>query len=256
MSPGSFWRDPEVVATLLLLALLVPVAILAWRGGRQPDPRAPDRSAETVTTWPHLLRLELLAALACLLLLIWWALALEPPLGPPADPSAVPPRARAPWFFLGVQELLQYGAPWFNGVLLPGALVLGLCLLPYLDHSRGRRVPRLVLGLLALFWLVPTLVAQFGRGDHFRPGPAWVWGGEPGPPAGTLAGAGALLALTLPLLFGLGLGAGVGRGRGLGRGRRVLLGAVAALLLLGLVKALLFWLFDLRFLALPGGGLL
>ena len=145
-APSSFLEylrgEPDAVALLLLLALVAGAVIVALRAGRRRDRETPDGSdkqpeRELVSTWPHLVRLELVAALATLLLVSWWAIALEVPLGAPADPSVTPAVAKAPWFFVGVQELLQYFDAWLAGVVLPTVLIVGLCALPYLDRGEG-----------------------------------------------------------------------------------------------------------------------
>lgn len=176
--------EPDAVALLLLLALVVGTVGVALRAGLRRDREAPapgPRERELVNTWPHLVRLELCAALATLLLVSWWAIGLEVPLGPPADPTVTPAVAKAPWFFVGVQELLQYFDAWLAGAVLPGVLIVGLCALPYLD--RGERsgfytwrerpvVFALTLALLVV-WLAPIVVGLFCRGGHWALQPAW-----------------------------------------------------------------------------------
>jgi hypothetical protein len=185
-APSSFLEylrgEPDAVALLLLLALVVGAVAVALRAGRRHDREARAvAERELVSTWPHLVRLELIAALATLLLVSWWAIGLAVPLGPPADPSVTPAVAKAPWFLVGVQELLQYFDAWLAGVVLPGVLIAGLCALPYLDRGEGSgfytwRGRPVVLGLtlaLLVIWLAPLVVGLLWRGEHWALQPAW-----------------------------------------------------------------------------------
>lgn len=177
-------REPEALAVLLLLSLVGGTllwGLLQARRAESEGSRAEEKS-ELVTTWPHLVRRELLVAMGVLLVLSWWAIGLEVPLGPPADPAVTPSVAKAPWFFVGVQELLQYFDAWLAGAVLPLLFVFGLCALPYLDREpwgagrygfRGRRVMQLTLGALLLFWFLPMVVGQFFRGAEWSLQPAW-----------------------------------------------------------------------------------
>ena len=132
-------REPDAVALLLLVLLVGGTLVVGLRAGRRRDLEdqtgEPQQGSETVTTWPHLLRLELVATLATLLAVTWWAILLEVPLEPPADPSVTPALAKAPWFFVGVQEMLQYFDAWLAGAVLPLVMIVGLCALPFLDSN-------------------------------------------------------------------------------------------------------------------------
>lgn len=139
------------------------------------------RAAEVkVETWPHLVSREMIAALACLLVLFAWSYFIDAPLEEPADPNTTPNPAKAPWYFLGLQELLVYFDPWLAGVVFPCLIILGLLLLPYLDtNTRGTGVysfrPRqkLITGFLFgfLLWTVLIVIGVWFRG----PGWAWYW---------------------------------------------------------------------------------
>jgi hypothetical protein len=136
-----------------------------------------------VQVWPYLLRIEFLAAVIVTALLLAWSLAVNAPLEAPANPSQTMNPAKAPWYFVGLQELLVYFDPWFAGVVLPALMLIGLMLFPYLDASplgsgyysiRQRRV-----ALTAFFggfaiWLGAIAVGTFIRG----PGWVWFWPGK------------------------------------------------------------------------------
>jgi hypothetical protein len=130
--------------------------------------------------YPGFVFKEFLAALACLLVLAWLGLVIQAPLDVPADPDFSPNPAKAPWYFLGIQEMLLYFDPWLAGVIIPFLIVSGLILIPLLDtdpHGEGcyafRRRIRATLpfsaGLLLL--AVLTVMAAWFRGSNWD----WYW---------------------------------------------------------------------------------
>ena len=86
-----------------------------------------------VFTWPHLLRAELLAFMVTLIFCLALSL-IDAPLEEPANASNPPNPSKAPWYFLGLQEMVAYNAFW-GGVAIPGLIVLGLASIPYLDRN-------------------------------------------------------------------------------------------------------------------------
>jgi len=88
---------------------------------------------QKVHTWPFLLKIEFLAAIGCLIFLMVWSMALNAPLEEPANSAITPNPSKAPWYFLGLQEILVYFDPWIAGVALPGVILGGLAAIPYLD---------------------------------------------------------------------------------------------------------------------------
>jgi quinol-cytochrome oxidoreductase complex cytochrome b subunit len=134
---------------------------------------------EEVLSWPHLLFRELLLLLVVLVALHVAALSFDAPLEEIANPTRTPNPAKAPWYFLGLQELVHYSA-LVGGVLVPGLVVLALLLIPYLDpeprgvgvwFSRERRLANAVFGVLAGVAVMLTLIGMFFRGPNWR----WVW---------------------------------------------------------------------------------
>jgi len=177
-------HQPDALALVLLLLLVgaaVAVGLVAARR-RDRDAVRPPEAEPMVTTWPHLLRRELIASLAALLAVTWWAILLEVPLGPTADPAVTPLAAKAPWFFVGVQEMLQYFDAWLAGAVLPLIMIVGLCALPYLDLNpegngrytlRSRPVALAVVAGLLVMWLLPMVVGLLFRGEHWLLQPVW-----------------------------------------------------------------------------------
>ncbi|MFZ5475909.1 MAG: cytochrome b [Myxococcota bacterium] len=142
-------------------------------------PGQPTGEGRLVPAWPHLVYRELAVGLFVMALLLAASFAFDAPLEPEADPTRTPNPAKAPWYFLGIQELAHYHAFW-GGVFVPGATVAALCLLPYLDRHTGglgRYWPReraracAIFVAVGLFFVAVTVVGTFFRG------PAWalVW---------------------------------------------------------------------------------
>lgn len=129
-----------------------------------------------VFTWPHLLRAELVAFLFSLVLVLSLSF-INAPLEEPADPSTPPNPSKAPWYFLGLQEMVSYDAFW-GGVGIPGLIVLGLMSIPYLDrnpHGQGywfHRSRYLAIFLWTAFMTLQAILIIIGT--YFR-GANWGW---------------------------------------------------------------------------------
>lgn len=91
---------------------------------------------DTVMSWPHLLILEALAMVGTSVLLLFWSLFLNAPLREMANPDVTENPAKAPWYFLNLQELLMHMHPALAGVIIPGAVILALMAIPYIDRSK------------------------------------------------------------------------------------------------------------------------
>jgi hypothetical protein len=94
-----------------------------------------DETAEKVLTWPDLVYTELICMVVLTVVLIGWSMALPAPLEEPANPSTSPNPSKAPWYFLGLQEMLVYFDPWLAGVVFPGLIIVGLMAIPYIDTN-------------------------------------------------------------------------------------------------------------------------
>jgi quinol-cytochrome oxidoreductase complex cytochrome b subunit len=134
---------------------------------------------DEVFAWPHLLYREVLVAVGVVVVLHAASLLFMAPLEEMADPTRTPNPAKAPWYFLGLQELVHYSA-FVGGVLVPALIVAGLVLLPYVDRSpRGsgrwfapeRRLANTVFTALVVVLAVLTIVGTFFRGANW----AWTW---------------------------------------------------------------------------------
>ncbi len=91
---------------------------------------------EKVLVWPDLVYTELLAMIICTIILVAWGLLLKAPLENPATSAKAPNPSKAPWYFLGLQEMLVYYDPWMAGVVLPTMIIVGLIAIPYIDYNK------------------------------------------------------------------------------------------------------------------------
>lgn len=113
-----------------------PVRLVVIQGEERPPVHALDEPM--VMAFPHLLLREAIAFLALSVGLVVLALVADAPLEEIANPEKTPNPAKAPWYFLGLQELLHYYPPVISGVLLPGLVVLALAVIPYFDINLVR----------------------------------------------------------------------------------------------------------------------
>jgi quinol-cytochrome oxidoreductase complex cytochrome b subunit len=134
---------------------------------------------DEVFAWPHLLYRELLIALAVIVVLHIVSLVFMAPLEEIADPTRTPNPAKAPWYFLGLQELVHYSA-LVGGVIVPALLVLALLVLPYIDRGTSgsgrwfapeRRVANTIFTVLATVFVGLIVIGTLFRGANW----AWVW---------------------------------------------------------------------------------
>lgn len=153
--------------------------LLAFVRGPAPPQRL-DADVDEEPVWPNLVFRELLAALT-LGAVIWiLSLAIDAPLEERANPGITPNPAKAPWYFVGLQELLRYFDPWIAGVMIPTTIIAGLVAIPYLDRnpsgvgryrSRGRPFASWVFLSGVGLWFLLILIGEVFRG----PSQAWYW---------------------------------------------------------------------------------
>jgi hypothetical protein len=149
-------------------ATRAPVRLVVVQGDRRPAVAADDEPM--VMTVPHLVVREAIAFVSLSLGLVTLALFFDAPLEEIANPEKTPNPAKAPWYFLGLQELLHYYPPIVSGVLLPGLAVLALVVVPYFDinlrrdafwrGSTGRKLGTLWASVAALSVGVNTTAAH------------------------------------------------------------------------------------------------
>jgi hypothetical protein len=136
---------------------------------------------EKVWAWPNLVYTELFAGIACTVFLIVWAIFFKAPLEEPANPTWAPNPAKAPWYFLGLQEMLVYFDPWMAGVVLPVLIIVGLIAIPFMDvNPKGNgyysfRERKFAISAFLYGWLVLWIfLIQVGT---FLRGPNWTFYG-------------------------------------------------------------------------------
>ena len=133
---------------------------------------------DKVLVWPDLVYIEFIALLLFMVFLIVWSIVVAAPLEEPANPSVTPNPSKAPWYFLGLQEMLVYFDPWLAGVVFPTLIILGMCAIPYMDiNKKGdgyysfkeRRVGYFIFmyGWLVL-WVYLIIIGTFFRGPNWN----------------------------------------------------------------------------------------
>ena len=141
-------------------------------------PAEGEDSARKVFSWPDLVYIELICLVLVSALLIVWSICLKAPLEEPANPTNSPNPAKAPWYFLGLQEMLVYFDPWLAGVVLPGLIIVGLMAIPYIDvnpkgngyysfKERKWEISIFLFGFLIL-WCTLIFIGTFLRGPNWN----------------------------------------------------------------------------------------
>jgi hypothetical protein len=121
---------------------------------------------------------ELISLIVCSVVLIVWSIFLKAPLEQPANPANTPNPSKAPWYFLGLQEMLVYFDPWLAGVVLPGLIIAGLICIPYIDRNpkgngyftfneRKAEISIFLFGF-AVLWASLIVLGTFLRGPNWN----------------------------------------------------------------------------------------
>src|SRR5271169_3204429 len=161
-----------------LIAQLEANPEMAKTHHRKTQPWRPEWTRE-VHVWPFLLRIEFLAAIIVTIILMVWSLTLNAPLEEPSNPNVTMNPAKAPWYFLGLQEMLVYFDPWMAGVVMPTLIIVGLMVIPYIDSNplgngyytykqRKFSIWTFLIGFVGL-WVLMIVIGTFIRG------PGWMW---------------------------------------------------------------------------------
>ena len=163
-----FPRDPN--KTYSLMAIVEGESFHVEEG---PD--------NTVQSWPNLMVRELLLFMLVFIVILGVSLVFNAPLEEAANPLHSTNPAKAPWYFVGIQELVSYSA-FLGGIVAPAVIVLTLLFLPYLDRnprgtgvwfSRDRRFATLLFTLFVIAMVILILIGQFVRGPNW--GLYWPW---------------------------------------------------------------------------------
>jgi hypothetical protein len=173
----------NVPITIMVISVMICIWI-AFRRAALNDtriaaglpPLEEDRD-DRVLVWPDLVYTELICLIIATAGLTLWAIVAKAPLEQPANPGYAPNPAKAPWYFLGLQEMLVYFDPWMAGVVYPGLIILGLCAMPYIDtnpkgngyytvRERPYALATWLFGFLIL-WVVLIFFGTFLRGPNW-----------------------------------------------------------------------------------------
>ena len=147
------------------------------------EKKRPPTVDDKIHTWPHLVRGEFLLTIFVLVVLTLWALLLDAPLEEPANPTRTPNPSKAPWYFLGLQEMLVYFDPWHAGVVLPTLIIIGLMVVPFIDinpagngyytyKDRKYEILTFFFGFHIL-WVSMIIIGTFFRGPGWNL--FWPW---------------------------------------------------------------------------------
>jgi hypothetical protein len=179
-----------------IVGLVFLLAFFTWVATKQAvvnderiargEPPLEKLNDEKVLVWPDLVYTELICMVAVSAFLLLWAICLPAPLEEPASSVKTPNPSKAPWYFLGLQEMLVYFDPWYAGVVLPSLVVFGLMAMPYLDYNKKgngyysiaeRKFAYLTyqFGFLVL-WITLIILGTFLRGPNWNfYGPFEYW---------------------------------------------------------------------------------
>ena len=128
---------------------------------------------DKVHTWPHLLAAEWVASLVCLVFTFVFSIFVNAPLLQLANTNQTPNPSKAPWYFLGLQELLTMFHPMIAGVTIPGVGLILLIFAPYIDKNpsnrpEDRKFATSLMTVHLMFWAVLVIIGSFFRGPGFN----------------------------------------------------------------------------------------
>ena len=172
-----------IAAMIFLLGIFTWIALRkAYYNDKQIDQGGityeKTESDEKLFTWPDLVYTEMLCMIALTIVMVVWSVGLRAPLEEAANPNVSPNPAKAPWYFLGLQEMLVYFDPWLAGVVLPTLIIVGLMAIPYIDtNPRGNgyysfkerkwEIGVFLYGFLVL-WSFLIITGTFLRGPNWN----------------------------------------------------------------------------------------
>jgi len=153
-----------------LLALVPPEGIQ----------RVEREQGDRVNVWPHLLIEEFVAMLIMFAGLLIYSTFVNAPLRELANSNLTPNPSKAPWYFLGLQELLRYFHPLVAGISIPTFILVGLATVPFVDRNPSnkpgdRKLAITLFTILFMFGAVLTIIGSFFRGPGFNF--VWPWAG-------------------------------------------------------------------------------
>jgi len=180
-------KKPDNIPIVAMLFLVGYFLWLSMHQAHQNDERiargekpmeASNGEAEKTWVWPDLVYTELVCMILGTILLVVWGLVFQAPIEEPANPARTPNPSKAPWYFLGLQEMLVYYDPWLAGVVFPSLIIVGLMAIPYIDTNpkgngyytfkeRKTEITLFLFGFLIL-WVLLVVLGTFLRGPNWN----------------------------------------------------------------------------------------
>jgi cytochrome b/b6/petD-like protein len=181
----NLWEIGSKPDNIPIVGLLILVIVYTWwyfKKANKNDRQGfldEAKQSDKIQVWPYLVRVEFLGALLVMVILVFWSFLIDAPLEQAANPTLTPNPSKAPWYFLGLQEMLVYFDPWIAGVVLPTFIIVGLMAIPYIDinekgngyytfKERRFSVVTFCFGFLIL-WVSLIVLGTFWRG------PGWYF---------------------------------------------------------------------------------
>ena len=156
---------PEVKVTQRLLTVVKA----------KPIQKAASEPVDKVNTWPHLMLPEFISLMAMMAFLIILSAILQAPLLEEANPNITPNPAKAPWYFLGLQEALSYWDPQIAGVMIPLVIgLIGFAAIPYIDRNKENNPSKRKYAIMMYTFFLAGAGTLTIIGVLFR-GPGWNW---------------------------------------------------------------------------------
>lgn len=180
-APAAAAASGGGVATAVAAAPAAPVAtgpgghtqrlLTVVKSGSIQDVKAVPQ--DKVHTWPHLLVVEFVCCLFVLAFILIFSVFVNAPLLELANFNETPNPSKAPWYFLGLQELLVWFHPQVAGVTIPGMGMILLILAPYIDRNpsmkpEDRKFAISIQTIHLMFWAVLVMIGSFFRGPGFN----------------------------------------------------------------------------------------
>lgn len=171
-----------------IVMLIFSVGFFTWLGLRKAvvndermargEPPVEKLEDDKVLVWPDLVYTELICMVIATFVLVIWSVLLKAPLEQPATSAKAPNPSKAPWYFLGLQEMLVYYDPWMAGVVLPTMILVGLIAIPYIDFNqkgngyytfdqRKFAMVTFLFGFVVL-WVTLIVLGTFLRGPNWN----------------------------------------------------------------------------------------
>lgn len=187
-------KKPDNIPIILLSISLLVYTWIAFYKAFDNDKRLAEgrpvwegepHNQEKVHTWPNLLNIEFITAILLMAGLTLWSTFLNAPLEEPSNPGVTPNPSKAPWYFLGLQEMLVYFDPWIAGFFMPTVIIIGLIAIPYIDTNpkgngyycwKDRKFAISVFMFGWVLWMILIVEGTILRGpgwNFFLPGEYW-----------------------------------------------------------------------------------